>query len=179
MGELASVSSRLYFVAAGMSLQKHPGSSFCLQPETWSLSSGSHFQTHQTSLTAWPGFFWRCCREGTVPKRSIITLSLSFICWKCGCICSPGSHTPLLPLQRNGRTLFWVRDCIVLTYQHSAHISLYVLTHCFQWPLTLPGKRWTFLRRESAHVWELGREVRRSYGTCCVVFVVKWHIIHL
>lgn len=103
MGELASFSSRLYFVAAGMSLQKHPDSSLCLHPETWSLSSGSHFQTHQTSLAAWPGFFWRCCREWTVPKRSIITLSLSFICWKCRCICNPGSHTPSLPLQSNAR----------------------------------------------------------------------------
>lgn len=56
-GELSSSSPRLHFIAAGMSLQKHSDSSLCLHPETWSLPSGSHFQTHQTPLTAWPGFF--------------------------------------------------------------------------------------------------------------------------
>ncbi len=87
MGELASSSSRLYFEAAGMSLQKHPESSHCLHPETWSLPSVSHFQTHQTPLTVWPGFFWRCCREETVPNLSITTMSLPFSC------CSPGSYS--------------------------------------------------------------------------------------
>lgn len=142
-----------------MSLQKHPDASLCLHPETWSLPSGSHFQTHQTPLTAWPGFLWRCCREETVPNLSIITLSLSFIYWKCWCTCSPGRHTRWPPLLRNARPS-GVREYIELNYQHSALISLCadsllpVASDCTRKKMSIPeeGERTCF------RVWEESEE---------------------
>lgn len=118
MGELASSSPRLYFVAAGMSLQKHPDSSLCLHPETWSLPSGSHFQTHQTPLTAWPGFFWRCCRTVLQIWASSPCLCLSFAAVQAVL------HTPSLPVQGNDRPS-GVTEYMEPNHPHSAHISLF------------------------------------------------------
>lgn len=158
MDELAS-SKRLCFVAAGRIAQKHPNSSFCLHPETWSLPSGRYFQTHPTSCSVWPGFFWRCCWGG--------------IHWH-----SWASSSGLCPMFVDVSAAQAVTLHRYL-WLHCAELPA-CSRPCADSLLPVASKR----TRKKMNIPEKGeqtsgRKVWRCFGICCALFPVKCHRLYL
>ena len=131
-----------------MSLQKRPDSSCCLHPETWSLPSGSHFSRHSRhpSRLDLDSFEDAAERRWCQIWASSPYLGHSFAAVQPVIRRNNLRRENAQPLWSQGAR-HWAEPPAL-----NAHRPVCWLTASSGLRLKKQEKRWTFLRRESAHV---------------------------